>query len=110
MYAKDLVIDDNGQSEEVEHVGEVVPHICVAIFARAFRVEAVRLGDTARLMVAADEVDAVRVAQLQADEEGDGLNGEESAVDIIACRELAKQFGSRAMGPSLRASSIPRNR
>lgn len=96
MYAKDLVVYDHGQSEKVEHVGEVVPHVRVAIFARALGVEAVRLGDTARLVVAADEVDAVGIAQLQADKEGDGLNGEEPAVDIIACRVLAKLLGWRA--------------
>jgi hypothetical protein len=44
----------------------------------------------ARLVVAADEVHAVGVAQFEADEEGDGLYAEETAVDVVACawREL----------------------
>ena len=45
MNAKDLVADDNAQSQEVEHVREVMPDVGAAIFACAFRVEAVRLCD-----------------------------------------------------------------
>lgn len=83
---EDLVVDDDGEGEEVEHVGEVVPHVGVTVLAGAFRIEAVRLGYAAGLVVPADEVDAVRVAQLQADEQRYGLDREEAAVDIVACR------------------------
>lgn len=89
MDAEDLVVDDDGQGEEVEHVGEVVPHVGVAVLARAFRVKAVRLRHAAGLVVAADEVHAVRVAQLQAHEERDGLDREEPAVDVVTCAQSA---------------------
>jgi hypothetical protein len=36
-------------------------------------------------MVAADQVDSVWVAQLEANEERYGFDGKESTVDIIAC-------------------------
>lgn len=52
--AEDLVIDDAGEGEVVKHVGEVVPDSGVAVLAAAFGVEAVGLGNTARLVVAAD--------------------------------------------------------
>lgn len=84
MDAEDLIVDDDGESEEVEHVSEIVPNTCVAIFPRALCVEAVRLGDTARLVITADEVDAVGVAELQAYEERYGFDGEETAIDVIA--------------------------
>ena len=64
MHAEDLVIDDHGEGKEVEHVCEIVPHVCVAIFAGALGIEPIRLSNTARLMVAADKVDAVWVAEL----------------------------------------------
>jgi hypothetical protein len=35
-------------------------------------------------VVATDEVDAVGVAEFEADEEGDGLDAEEAAVDVVA--------------------------
>jgi hypothetical protein len=41
MNTKDLIIDDDTQSEEVEHVCKVVPHVRVPVFSRAFRIEAV---------------------------------------------------------------------
>ena len=85
MHAEDLVVDYDGQCEEVEHVGEVVPHVRVAVFAGALGVETVGLGYTPGFVVAADEVDAVRVAEFEADEEGDCFDGEEAAVDVVAC-------------------------
>ena len=85
--AEDLVVDDDGEGEEVEHVGEVVPDVGVAVFAVAFGVEAVGLGDAAGLVVAADEVHAGGVAQLEADEEGDCLHGEEAAIYVVAWNE-----------------------
>ena len=33
MNAKDLIIDDNTQSEEVKHVRKIVPHIRISIFS-----------------------------------------------------------------------------
>jgi hypothetical protein len=45
------------------------------------------LGHAAGFVVAADEVHAFGVAQFEADEEGDGFDAEETAVDIVACGE-----------------------
>jgi hypothetical protein len=63
MNAEDLVIYDNGECEEVEHVGKVVPDVGVTIFSTAFCVEAVGLRYTTRFVVASDKVYAVWVAQ-----------------------------------------------
>lgn len=62
MYTEDLIVDDNRQRQKVEHVGEIVPDIRIAVLSGALGVEAVRLGDTARLVVATNEVDSVWVA------------------------------------------------
>lgn len=85
VHAEDLVVDDDRQGQEVEHVGEVVPHVGVAVLARALGVEAVGLRHAARLVVAADQVHAVRVPELEADEEGYGLDAEHAAVYVVAC-------------------------
>ncbi len=85
VHAEDLVGDDDREGQVVEHVGEVVPHGGGAVFARAFRVEAVGLRDAPGFVVATDEGDAGGVAQFEADEEGDGFDGEEAAVDVVAC-------------------------
>lgn len=33
VYAEDIVVDDDGEGEVVEHVGEIVPDICIAVFS-----------------------------------------------------------------------------
>ncbi len=68
VHAEDLIIDHHRKSKKIEHIGEVVPHIGITILAIAFSVEAVRLSNTAGLMVTADEMDAVRIPELKADE------------------------------------------
>ena len=89
VHAEDLVVDDARQRQVVEHVGEVVPYRRVAVFAAALGVEAVALCYAAGFVVAADEVDAGGVAEFEADEEGDGFDAEEAAVDVVAwCHEL----------------------
>lgn len=98
MHTEDLVVDDDAEGEEVEHVGEVVPDVGVAVFASAFGVEAVGLGDAAGFVVAADEVHAVRVAEFEADEEGYGFDGEEAAVDVVAWVENRTSCQAKALG------------
>lgn len=95
MHAEDLVVDDDGERQVVEHVGEVVPHIRVAVLAATLGVEAVGLRHTTRFVVAADEMHAVRVAQFEADEKGDRFDTEEAAVDVVACTE------TRGLGENL---------
>jgi len=82
--AEDLVVDDAGEGEVVEHVGEVVPNSSVAVLAAAFRVETVGLGDSSRLVVAADEMDAMRVAEFETDQQRDGFDTEEAAINVVA--------------------------
>lgn len=64
-----------------------MPDVGVAVFPVAFGVEAVGLGYASGLVVAADQVHARWVAQFEADEEGDGLDGEEAPVDVVAWME-----------------------
>lgn len=69
VNTEDLVVDHNAEGKEIEHVGEVMPHIRVAIFARTFGVETIGLGDASRLMISPDQVYAVRVSQFQTDQQ-----------------------------------------
>jgi len=45
MNAKDLIINDSRQSEKVKHVGKISPDICITVFACAFSVKAISLGE-----------------------------------------------------------------
>ena len=59
VQAEDLVVDERGQGQVVEEIGEEFPHVGVAVFAQAFIVKAVDLSDLARFVVAADKCDLV---------------------------------------------------
>lgn len=60
-----LAVNDGRQAEVVKDLGAVAPHGHRAIFAQALVVEAVDLGDLAALVVASDQGDSVRIADLQ---------------------------------------------
>ena len=62
----------------------MVPDCGSAVLSNAFSIEAIRLGDATRLVVTTDEVDSSRISKFQADEECDGLNAEQTAVDVVA--------------------------
>jgi hypothetical protein len=84
MHAKDLIVNYNGQRQEVEHVSKVMPNVGVAIFPGALGVEAIGLGNASRLVIAPDEMDAMRVAQFKTNEEGYCFDREETAVDVVS--------------------------
>ena len=84
MDTEDLVVDHNAEGEEVEHVGEVVPDVGVPVFAGALGVEAVGLSYAARFVITADEVYAIGVSKLQANKERDGLDAEETSINVVA--------------------------
>lgn len=85
VQAEDLVVDEGGEREVVEEIGKVFPDVRVAVFAQALVVEAVDLRNLTRLVVSAKDCDALRIADLQGNEEGDRLYGEVAAIDVIAC-------------------------
>jgi hypothetical protein len=57
--------------------------------------DAAHLSHRARLVVAADELHAVRPAKLQTCEEGNSLDGEQAAVDVVACVGPSSAFTVR---------------
>lgn len=69
-----LVFDERGEGEEIEEIGEVPPHVGVAVLAQALVVEPVHLSNLSALVVPAEDGHAVAIAQLQRDEQGNGLH------------------------------------
>lgn len=43
MYTKNLVVYDNRQRQEIEHICKIRPNMCGTILSDTFRVEAIRL-------------------------------------------------------------------
>mmetsp|Transcript_6316 Transcript_6316/g.26154 ORF Transcript_6316/g.26154 Transcript_6316/m.26154 type:complete len:296 (+) Transcript_6316:1482-2369(+) len=69
VRAEDLVLDSRRQGQVVEHVGDVLPHVRVAVLAQALVVEAVHLRDLSALVVTPDQEYAVGVPNLERQQE-----------------------------------------
>ena len=85
MEAEDLVVDQGGQGQVVEEVGEVFPHVGVAVFSQALVVEPVHLRDLTGLVVPSEDGDALGVTDLKANKESDGFHRVVAPVDIVPC-------------------------
>lgn len=83
VQTEDLVLDKCGEGEVVEKVGEVFPHVSVAVLAQALIVEAVDLRDLARLVVSSQDGDTLGVTDFEADKERDGLYRVVTTVDVV---------------------------
>lgn len=83
-----MVFDKGGEWEVVEEVGEVAPYIGVPIFTKTFVVEAVDLGDLARLVISTEDGDALAVSEFHGDQEGDGLDRVVATIDVVSHEEV----------------------
>jgi hypothetical protein len=83
-----LGLDEGGEGEEVEEIGEVAPHVRVAVFAQTLVVEAVNLRDLSTFVVPSEDGDPVAVAQLHGHEQGDRLDGVVATVDVVTHKEI----------------------
>jgi hypothetical protein len=66
VHAEDFIIDDRGQTQVVENLCAVSPHIHVTVLSQALIIEAIDLCDLPAFVVASDEGDTVRIAHLRA--------------------------------------------
>jgi len=85
VKTENLVVDKRSQGKVVEEVRETFPDVRIPVFAQAFVVETIDLGNLSGLVVSSKNCNALRVANLESDQESDGLDGEVSSIDIVAC-------------------------
>ena len=91
MNAKHASIHNSTQREVIKDLTAISPHIRRAILPLAFVIEPIHLRNLARLVVSADERDAIRVSHFEREQQQEGLDAVEPAVDEIACRISSAQ-------------------
>ena len=62
-----LVVYEGSEGKEVEEVGEETPHIGVAVFSKAFIVEAIYLSDLSRFMIPPKDGQPVAITKFKRD-------------------------------------------
>lgn len=83
MGAEDFLIDDGGDWEAVEDVAKGFPKLDV-ITTAAFIVEAINTVDACALVIAAQDKEVFRVADLEGKKEANSFDGLPSSIDVIA--------------------------
>jgi len=96
VQAEDLPVDERRQRQVVKQIGEVLPDVGVAVLAQTLVVESVHLCDLARLVVTAQDGDALPVADLQGHQKGHGLHRVVSTVYIVAHEQVVGVRGLSA--------------
>lgn len=88
VHAEYFAVDDRRKAEVVEDLRAVPPHGRRSVLAQALIVKAVDLCDLARLMVAPDQRDSVRIAHLQRQQQQKRLHTIVAAVHEIAHKQV----------------------
>jgi hypothetical protein len=83
-----LVLNESGEGEIIEEIGEVSPDVGVSVLSQTLVIEAVNLSDLARFVVASEDCDAIAIPQFHRDEESDGFDGIVSSVYVITHEEV----------------------
>mmetsp|Transcript_10129 Transcript_10129/g.20593 ORF Transcript_10129/g.20593 Transcript_10129/m.20593 type:complete len:302 (-) Transcript_10129:249-1154(-) len=85
--AEELVVYDGGDGQKVEQIRDHLPHVRRAVLPQALVVEAVHLGDLARLVVAPDDRDALGVPHLEGEHDLNSLHRVVPSVHVVAEEE-----------------------
>lgn len=88
METENRVLDESGQRQVIEEVGEVLPDVGSSVFTKALVIEAINLGDLSTLVVATEDSNSVLVANLQGDQKRNGLDRVVATIDVIAHEKI----------------------
>jgi len=83
VHCEDLLIDDSGNGQAIEAVGEGLPELNV-VSALALIVESIDTVDRRALVVAAEDEEVLGVLDLVCEKQADGLERLLASVDVVA--------------------------
>ena len=85
VEAEYLIVYQGSEGQVIEQVGKIFPDIGVPVFAKAFIIKAVDLGNLTGLVIAAEDSDSLRISDLESNKQGDSLDRVVATIDIVAC-------------------------
>jgi len=88
MDCKDLVFNNGSDREVVEQISDQLPHRGTAVLSLALRVEPVDLSNLSCFVVAPQESDPQRVAQLEQKEVADCFDRKRTPVHVVSEEEV----------------------
>jgi hypothetical protein len=83
MDAKDAAVNNGAQREVVKDLATPAPHVAAAVLALTFVVKSIHLGYLPRLVVPADERDAIWVSHFERQEEEEGFDAVETSIHEV---------------------------
>lgn len=89
VHGEDLLVDDSGDGQAVETVGEGLPQLDV-VTTLALVVKTVDAVNRGALVVAAQDEEVLRILDLVGQEEADGLERLLSAINVVAKEEVVR--------------------
>lgn len=88
MHAEKTIVHERGERQAVEHFHTVPPDVDRPVFPKTVVVKTIHLTNLATLMIAAEKRDAVRVANLEAEEQQARLHTVIATIHIIAHKKV----------------------
>jgi hypothetical protein len=89
VHGEDLLVDDSGDGQAVETVGEGLPQLDV-VTTLALVVKTVDAVNRGALVVAAQDEEVLGILDLVGQEEADGLERLLSAINVVAKEEVVR--------------------
>jgi len=90
VKTEDLVLNQGSEGEIVKEVGEGFPNVGVSILAETLVIESIDLSNLTRLVVSAEDGNAILIADLKGDQEGHGLDRVVTAIDVVTHEEIVR--------------------
>jgi hypothetical protein len=86
VEAEDLIVNERGEGEVVEEIGEVFPNVGIAVFSETLVVEAIYLSDLTGFMITTENCDALGVSDFESNQESNSFDRVVSSINVITLR------------------------
>lgn len=67
VKTEDLIVDEGGEGEVIEKIGEILPNTCVSVFSETLVVEAINLSDLTGFVVTTEDSNSLGVSYFKSD-------------------------------------------